>query len=181
MTHEPAPFGVVLRRFRTTAALSQEALAERAGLSPRGISDLERGVRRTPHLATIGLLADALELGPEDRQALLAAAHPDAVAEARHGPPAGAVPLPRPLTPVIGREQELAELTGQLRQAAVRLVTVTGPGGSGKTRLALEAADRVQGQFADGVFFVDLTPLQDADLVVPTIASSLGLRERGGQ
>src|SRR5918993_2381795 len=69
-------FGAVLRQLRTAAALSQEALAERAGLSPRGISDLERGARRTPYLATVSLLADALELGSEDRQVLLAAARP---------------------------------------------------------------------------------------------------------
>ena len=61
MTHAPTAFGAVLRRLRTAAALSQVALAERAGLSPRGISDLERGARRTPHPATVGMLADALE------------------------------------------------------------------------------------------------------------------------
>ena len=66
---------------RTTAALSQEEFAERAGVSLRGLSDLERGVRRTPHLSTVRLLADALALGPEDRQALLAAARPGTVPE----------------------------------------------------------------------------------------------------
>jgi transcriptional regulator with XRE-family HTH domain/tetratricopeptide (TPR) repeat protein len=104
MAHEPSPFGPVLRRFRTAAALSQEALAERAGLSLRGVSDLERGVHRTPHLATIGMLADALALGPEDRQALLAAARP--VTQPETTP--DSAPLPRPRTSLIGREQEVA-------------------------------------------------------------------------
>src|SRR3954467_12699324 len=69
-------FGEMLRRLRTAAALSQEQLAERAGLSGRGISDLERGARRAPHLETVRVLADALALGPADRVALLAAARP---------------------------------------------------------------------------------------------------------
>ncbi len=67
MSHDTAGFGAVLRQMRIAAAHSQEALAERAGLSVRGISDLERGVRRAPHLTTVGLLADALDLGPDDR------------------------------------------------------------------------------------------------------------------
>src|SRR3954469_15933387 len=67
-------FGEILRRFRIEAALSQEDLAERARLSTRGISDLERGVRRAPHLETVRLLADALALGPADRTKLLVAA-----------------------------------------------------------------------------------------------------------
>ena len=64
---EAARFGEVLRRYRTAAAFSQEELAERAGLSARGISDLERGVRQAPRLETIRLLADALGLTPPER------------------------------------------------------------------------------------------------------------------
>ena len=88
MADEHAAFGAVLRHLRTAAALSQEALAERAGLSLRGISDLERGVRRAPHLTTVGMLADALDLGTADRQALLAAARPNSNAETypKHAP-----------------------------------------------------------------------------------------------
>ena len=65
MSHDTATFADVLRQLRTAAALSQEELAERAGVSLRGISDLERGVRRSPHLITVRLLADALGLGPQ--------------------------------------------------------------------------------------------------------------------
>ena len=77
MSGDTAAFSAVLRQLRTSAALSQEALAERAGLSPRGISDLERGVRRAPHLATVRLLAEtAAPARSTERQLLLAAAHP---------------------------------------------------------------------------------------------------------
>jgi predicted ATPase/DNA-binding XRE family transcriptional regulator len=173
-------FGAVLRQLRTAAALSQEALAERAGLSPRGISDLERGARRTPYLATVDLLADALALSPDDRQALLAAARPARLADSHQGT-LPATPLPRPLTSLIGREPELVQLTALLTQAATQLVTETGPGGSGKTRLALEVGTRLQRAFADGAVFVDLTPLRDAELVLATIATTLGVREQPGQ
>jgi predicted ATPase/transcriptional regulator with XRE-family HTH domain len=76
MSRATTTFGDVLRQMRTAASLSQEELAERARVSPRGISDLERGARRTPHLTTVRMLADALELNPADRQTLLAAARP---------------------------------------------------------------------------------------------------------
>jgi len=74
MSADRGSFGEVLRRVRSGAALSQEALAERAGLSKRGISDLERGARLAPRLETVRLLADALMLSDADRQSLLAAA-----------------------------------------------------------------------------------------------------------
>src|SRR5687768_13481720 len=116
MSHDTATFGDVLRQLRTAAALSQEALAERAGLSPRGISDLERGVRRSPHLITIRSLADALGLSPTDQLRLLAAAQPGRLPEAQVDGPGGYNPLPVPLTSLIGREQELSELIALLGQ-----------------------------------------------------------------
>jgi predicted ATPase/DNA-binding XRE family transcriptional regulator len=181
MHGEAGSFGELLRRLRTGAALSQEALAERAGLSLRGISDLERGVHRAPHLATVGMLADALALGPEDRQALIAAARPNASDEPRSAPPVDVARLPRPLTSLYGRTRELADLIALLRQDAARLVTVTGPGGSGKTRLALEVGARLEAESAERVVFVDLSPLRDAALVILAIARALGVRERAGQ
>ena len=84
-------FADVLRQLRTAASLSQEELAERAGVSLRGVSDLERGLRRAPHLSTVRMLADALELGPEDRQALLPR-HDPAACQRRRTPILGATP-----------------------------------------------------------------------------------------
>ena len=180
MSHATTTFGEVLRQLRMAAGLSQEALAERAGVSVRGISDLERGVRRAPHLTTVRLLVDALDLTPLDRQALLAAARPASRSEMSAGALAGSPPLPTPLTSLVGRERELTDLAALVVRRDGRLVTLTGPGGSGKTRLALETGRRLRHDFGDGVVFVDLTPLTDAALVLPTIASALGVREQMG-
>jgi predicted ATPase/transcriptional regulator with XRE-family HTH domain len=180
MSRASASFADVLRHLRTAASLSQEALAERAGLSLRGVSDLERGLRRAPHLSTVRMLADALALSPADRLALLAAARPETLPDSAAGP-FDRGPLPAPLTSLIGREQEFSALTDLLTQPDVRLVTVTGPGGTGKTRLALDVATHLRGTFRDGVLFVDLAPLREAQFVLPTLASTLGVRERAGQ
>jgi predicted ATPase/DNA-binding CsgD family transcriptional regulator len=90
-------------------------------------------------------------------------------------------PLPAPLTSFVGREREIADVVEQLRRPGVRLLTLTGPGGVGKTRLALRVAEELEPLFADGVAFVDLTPIRAPDLVAPTIARALGVREAGDQ
>src|SRR5215207_3608092 len=181
MSSATTSFADLLRHLRTTAALTQEELATRSGLSLRGISDLERGVRRAPHLTTIRVLADALRLGPTERQALLTAARPGTAPETEDATPGGYASLPLPLTPLLGRERELATLVSLVGASDIRLLTLTGAGGSGKTRLALEVGAYVSGAFSDGAVFVDLTPLRDAELVLPTIAGALGVRERPGQ
>jgi predicted ATPase/DNA-binding CsgD family transcriptional regulator len=87
--------------------------------------------------------------------------------------------LPVALTSLIARDQELAAVVALLRDPGVRLLTVTGPGGVGKTRLAIAAATAVAADFPDGVVFVSLAPITDPDLVLPTIAGALGLRDMG--
>ncbi len=181
MSGEPASFGTELRRLRLKAALSQEQLAQRAGLSARGISDLERGARRAPHLSTVRLLADGLALSPADREALLTAARPATSAGSTEVALPSHAPLPLPLAPLVGRERELADLVSLLGPVKSRLVTLTGPGGIGKTRLALAVGSRLAAQFADGVVFVDLAPLSDPGLVLPEVAATLNVRETGGQ
>jgi predicted ATPase/class 3 adenylate cyclase/DNA-binding CsgD family transcriptional regulator len=89
--------------------------------------------------------------------------------------------LPVQFTPFIGREQELSTIQQLLLQEDMRLVTLTGPGGTGKTRLGLQVAAELTDAFADGVFFVNLAPISDPALVVPTIAETLSMREGAGQ
>jgi len=90
-------------------------------------------------------------------------------------PPTLASPVPTPLTNLVGRRNEIADLAGLLEDR--RLVTLTGVGGCGKTRLAIAVADAVAGNHADGVRFVDLTPVADPDLVAATVAAALGVTE----
>ncbi len=89
--------------------------------------------------------------------------------------------LPVQLTQLIGREQEVAAVQNLLQREDVRLVTLTGPGGTGKTRLGLQVAAELSDPLADGVYFVNLAPISDPGLVVPTIAQTLDVKEIAGQ
>ena len=101
-----------------------------------------------------------------------------AVRTGAEAPPA-TTNLPRPASAFVGREAHVKRLTAALR--AGPLLTLVGPGGSGKTRLALEVARRAQASFPDGVWFVDLAAISDPSLVVSTVASALGVREEPGR
>jgi predicted ATPase/transcriptional regulator with XRE-family HTH domain len=164
-----APFGTLLRRLRIAASLSQEALAERAAVSAAAIGAYERGVRTAPHRDSVDLLAKALGLSAEARLEFEEAARAKPRGRVRLPSPDGhpSAGLPRETTAFIGREMEIAALTTLLREQ--RVVTLTGAGGVGKTRVALQAASRQH--HADGVWFVDLGSVGDESRVVAKILS----------
>ncbi|HWT05294.1 MAG TPA: helix-turn-helix domain-containing protein, partial [Xanthomonadales bacterium] len=175
-------FGELLREFRCAAGLSQEALAERARLSPGAISTLERSARRAPQQQTLSMLAAALQLADDDRKRFDEAA----AAGRRRGPATVAqatttdrlANLPNVPTSFHGREAELATLDRLI--SSRRLITLLGPGGVGKTRLALETAHAALGasRFRDGVWFVDVAPLTSPELITTAIARLFSVREQ---
>jgi predicted ATPase/DNA-binding NarL/FixJ family response regulator len=93
----------------------------------------------------------------------------------------GPANVPGPPTRLVGREEDVSAVLGMLDDAETRLITLTGPGGVGKTHLALETADRASSRFPDGVFVIWLSPVRNPELVLPTIAQALGLRETPGE
>jgi non-specific serine/threonine protein kinase len=176
----PPTFGALLRSLRRAAGLTQEQLAERAGLSVRGVSNLERGTRRFPYPHTVRQLAQVLRLSAADRARLEAAVPPRPARSARTTrpvTPAGNLPLP--LTSFIGRQEQIVEVGHLL--AAHRLVTLTGAGGVGKTRLALAVARDRAADYPDGVWLIELAALSDSALVPDTMARAVGLPGRGSR
>jgi transcriptional regulator with XRE-family HTH domain len=164
---EVSSFGVLLRRHRLSAGLSQEHLAELAAVSSEGISALERGYRRSPHRETVTLLAAALNLSEDERNAFEAAA---SVASSRRQqrtfaheyqtfPAEARVPVA--LTSFVGRSEELADICALLDRQ--RLVTLVGTTGIGKTQTAIHAAERLLNWWAGQVAFVDACGLASSD------------------
>lgn len=171
----PRSFAAQLKALREAAGFTQEELATVAGLSVHAVSALERGERRRPHVETVRALSAALDVTGSARDALVASArapvHTPAVDELRE------VSLPLPPTALVGREPDLQTLRRWLADPAARLVTLVGPGGVGKTRLALELARIIADEGSVRVVFVSLAAIRDTSLVAPAIAEALGLLE----
>jgi len=179
-TGQTPTFGELLKRYRMAAGLSQQQLAELASLSTRAVSALEQGTRQAPQRETVCLLATALSLTEQERTAFAAS-----VSRRRKLPPSSTINLasnlPAQPTPLIGREQEVAAIVTLLLREEARLVTLTGPGGVGKTRLGVQVAAEVSDIFVDGAYYIPLASVGDPVFVVSTIARSLGLKESGSR
>jgi predicted ATPase/DNA-binding XRE family transcriptional regulator len=178
----PASFRELLKQFRLARGFTQEDLAEAAAISAVTISSLERDERKHPYRDTVAKLATALQLTAEQRETFERAA----IGRRRKTGPARALPqatpasgalhsVPIALTRLFGRARELQELQASL--ARYRLITLVGPGGVGKTRLASELARAVAERFPDGVYFVDFAPVTETGAAAAAVAGALALRE----
>jgi predicted ATPase/transcriptional regulator with XRE-family HTH domain len=192
----PITIGAWIRLRRRTLDLTQDELAVRVGLSVAAIRKIERDERR-PSRQTAELLADGLQIAAAERPAFLKAArgelsvsHSQSLVAAARQPVAAAALmasaphhrrayLPTPPTPLLGRTNELVEIGRLLQATDCRMLTLVGPGGSGKTRTVIEAANQLQDAFADGVYFVALTSVSTPALIAPTIASAIALKLEG--
>src|SRR5262245_18566561 len=171
----PRSFGAHLKVLREAAGFTQEELATIAGLSVHAVSSLERGERRRPHVETVRALSAALDLTGASRDALLASARAPADHAAVDELTGGALPLE--LTVLLGRDADVQTLRHWLADPAARLITLTGPGGVGKTRLALELARGIEAESSARVVFVPLAAMRDPAFVAPAIAEHLGLSD----
>lgn len=166
----------LVRFHRRATGLTQEELAERSALSVRTVSDLERGVYRTARKDTARLIADALGLAGREREHLLA------VAAGRAGSGMSGTVVPRfraPPVPLFGRESLVATACSLLRSPQVRLLSLIGPGGVGKTRLAIEVVSQLTPEWPEPPTFIPLDGVQDADLVIRTVGRAIGVSGTG--
>ena len=174
----PPSFGAQLKTHREAAGFTQEELATIAGLSVHAISALERGQRRRPHVDTVRALSAALDLTGSSRDAFVLSARATVP-----GPGTATAPdeltrasLPLPPTALLGRDTDVETLSQWLADPAARLITLTGPGGVGKTRLALELARAID-PGSTRVVFVSLAPVRNPAFVGSAIAESLGMAD----
>ena len=165
----------MLKDLRLKAGLSQQMLADRALISVQAVSALERGYRKVPYPKTLERIAEALALPADVREMLeLSArrARGERLQEHEIEPPHN---LPRQLTSFVGRDDVVKEVAVLAKSAPV--VSIVGTGGAGKTRSAIEVASRLLGDFPDGVWLVELAPINDPELVAHALAATLGLQE----
>jgi predicted ATPase/DNA-binding XRE family transcriptional regulator len=169
-----ASFGAHLKALRETAGFTQEELATIAGLSVHAVSALERGERRRPHVETVRALSAALDLTGPTR---------DAFVRSARGPADNAVDelsrvsLPLAPTALLGRDADVQALRQWLADRPTRLVTLIGPGGVGKTRLAMEIARAIADEGVTRVIFVTLAAIRDPVFVASAVAEALGLAD----
>ncbi len=166
----------LLKKFRVQAGLSQQMLAEKALVSVQAVSALERGYRKVPYPKTLERLCEALALPAEARAALEESARHargQRLQEQEEPPPSHN--LPRQLTSFLGRDEVVKEIKALVKTAP--LVSVVGTGGVGKTRVSVEVAHQLVGDSPDGVWFVELAPLGDPELVAHALAAALGVQE----
>jgi predicted ATPase/transcriptional regulator with XRE-family HTH domain len=181
-------FGQWIKRRRKLLDLTQEQLAQQVGCSPTAIKKIESNERRPSRQMAL-LLATNLQLTTEQCDLFIRVARGQLPLD-RLPLPAGGVPapssvpasihaapmnIPHPATPLIGRDRELAEITRLVQEPQCQLLTLTGLGGTGKTRLAIEAARLLQGKFADGVYFVSLAGVDTPNHILPAVANALGI------
>ena len=171
----PGSFGTQLKALRETAGFTQEELATMAGLSVHAVSALERGERRRPHVDTLRALSAALDLTGAARDVLFesarARAHNTAVDELN------AAELPLAPTALLGRDADVQTLRQWLADPGARLITLIGPGGVGKTRLALEIARAISTEGTARVVFVPLAATGNFAFVASAIAEAFGLSD----
>jgi predicted ATPase/DNA-binding XRE family transcriptional regulator len=184
-------FGQWVKLRRKALGLTQANLAQRVACSKAMINKIESDLR-SPSKPLIELLSLHLKISPADYAAFVHLAQPQLLVEpgdfsnreSANATRTTLVPTkthPIPLTPLIGRERDVAAVSSFLQQTGIRLLTLTGPGGIGKTRLALQVAEELKDKFADGVTFVSLAPVRDPALVLSTIVQALGLKSMRDQ